>query len=301
MSDEADKVEADAPEANDGDMVLESETVMPAESPVALKAVISAMVFAAKEPLGIRDMRKIIREVADENEGSLFGDVKDKQIKNALAELEQDLEKSQLGLRLIEFADGFAFQTDAECGPWLRKLLKIEPRRRLSKPALETLAIIAYRQPVVRSEIEGVRGVSVDHIIRTLLELQLIRITGRSELPGRPLMYGTTQHFLDHFGLKGIGELPGIEQLSRAEADRIRAEEDSRKSERGGSDEGDEDESGEAAAEGAEATPEQGEPAVEASDAPEADAAPEPEPAEEAEPEPEDDEEDEYDDDDDDR
>jgi segregation and condensation protein B len=102
------------------------------------------------------------------------------------------------------------------CGPFVRSLLEKNQTVRLSKPALETLAIVAYRQPCLRSEIEEVRGVSVDAVLRKLIEMQLIRVVRRSELPGRPWLFGTTQKFLEHFGINTIDELPGAEELKRA-------------------------------------------------------------------------------------
>lgn len=209
----------------------ESNPVSDAPAP-ALKEVLCAMIFAAKEPLTVSGMQSILGEVKNAGNGaSDFSRAKENEIRVALDELEKEIAAQTFGLQLVEFADGYRFQTDPGCGPWLKALLQVGRQSRLSRPALETLAIIAYRQPVVRSEIEGVRGVNVDHIIRTLLEAQLIRIAGRSDLPGRPLMYSTTPLFLEHFGLKGTNELPGMEALSRAEADRIKAEEGKRRAE----------------------------------------------------------------------
>ena len=110
-------------------------------------------------------------------------------------------------------------ENDANCGPWLRTMLQKGRGTRLSLPALETLAIIAYRQSCVRSEIEAVRGVAVDAILKNLLDLQLVRVVGRSELPGRPWMFGTTQKFMEHFGLKNLDDLPGTDELRRIEAE----------------------------------------------------------------------------------
>lgn len=196
-----------------------------------LKKVLGAMIFASKDPITVREIRKVLGEVGKVNGDSDFSKLKDKEIKGFLDDLESQFEGLGVGLHLVEFADGYRIQTDPDAGPWLKSLLKIGRQSRLSRPALETLAIIAYRQPVVRSEIEGVRGVNVDHILRTLMEAQLIKLVGRSDLPGRPLMYGTTHYFLEHFGLKDVKELPGIEALSRAEADRIKAEEDKSRAE----------------------------------------------------------------------
>ena len=120
-------------------------------------------------------------------------------------------------MRVVEVANGFRLQNDPACGLWLRQMLDRGKPQRLSKPALETLAVIAYRQPCTRSEVESVRGVSVDAMVRTLLEMGLIKVTGRSELPGRPWLFGTTTKFLEHFGINQISELPGAEELRRRE------------------------------------------------------------------------------------
>ncbi|MCL1887929.1 MAG: SMC-Scp complex subunit ScpB, partial [Kiritimatiellaeota bacterium] len=121
------------------------------------------------------------------------------------------LERMGMGVSLVERQGGWRFQSQAAAGPWLRQLLKAGRPQRLSRSALETLAIIAYRQPISKSEIEAVRGVGVDHLVKALMELHLIRITGRSELPGRPFLYGTTAAFLDHFGLRNLGELNAVD------------------------------------------------------------------------------------------
>jgi segregation and condensation protein B len=183
----------------------------------ALKQIIGALIFGAKKPLTAREIRKNIEEVA-ENLGGLFApyaSLKDRDVREALETLTADATRAQIGFTVVEGPDGFAFQTDADCGPWLRHLLDIGRGQRLSRPALETLAIIAYKQPITKADIEAVRGVSVDHILKTLMESQLVRIMGRSELPGRPLLYGTTHLFLEHFGLKDVTELPKLDELAR--------------------------------------------------------------------------------------
>jgi segregation and condensation protein B len=182
-----------------------------------LKQIIGSLVFGAKKPLTAREIRKTIEEVA-ENLGGLFApyaSLKDKDVREALEVLAADVVRAQCGFTLSESSDGFLFQTDSASGPWLRHLLDLGRGQRLSRPALETLAIIAYKQPITKSDIEAVRGVSVDHIIKMLMESQLVRIMGRSELPGRPLLYGTTNLFLEHFGLKDVTELPKLDELSR--------------------------------------------------------------------------------------
>lgn len=175
-----------------------------------LKQALGAMIFAADQALTIKDMRRCLRDVARKSEdgpAAAFAKVKDEDIAEALKALSETLQTEKTGFLLREVANGYRFQSDPACSPWLRHLLDLGQPKRLSWPALETLAIIAYRQPVTRAEIESVRGVSVDHIVRVLMEMQLVKIAGRSELPGRPFTYGTTHVFLEHFGLKGLEDL----------------------------------------------------------------------------------------------
>lgn len=174
-----------------------------------LKEVLGAMIFAANRALTVREMRNCLIEVA-QAEGEYtksFDGVKDGDIRNALAELAGELESRHNGFVLSEISGGYRLQSEESCGIWLKYLLNMRKASRLSQPSLETLAIIACRQPISRADIEGIRGVSIDHVIKSLMELQLVRIVGRSELPGRPFLFGTTQIFLEHFGLKDIGSL----------------------------------------------------------------------------------------------
>lgn len=179
-----------------------------------LKQILGAMVFGANRSLDVKEMRRCLREVAEQEGGATraFAEVKESDIRQALEALAEDLRKARCGCVLAEIAGGFRFQSDGACGTWLRHLLNVKPAR-LSRPALETLAIIAYRQPISRTDIEAVRGVNVDHLMKSLLEMQIIRIAGRSTLPGRPFLYGTTQLFLEHFGLKSLDELKDMEPM----------------------------------------------------------------------------------------
>lgn len=189
-----------------------------------LKQILGAMLFVARQPLALEEIRRVLERVGEEEGGIArdFARVGPPEISRALDELRADLERAKTGLHLAEVAHGYRLENDACCGLWLRCLLDKSKPARLSRPALETLAIIAYRQPCVRSEIEAVRGVAVDQILRNLMEMQLIRVTGRSTLPGRPWQYGTTQLFLEHFGLKSLDDLPGIDELRRLEAEQLR-------------------------------------------------------------------------------
>ncbi len=186
-----------------------------------IKQILGALLFASKDPLSSSEMKKVIKEVAEKKGGTYkdYAEVTDGDVKSALGQLKQDLEQARLGVHLIEVAKGYQLQNDVNCGLWLRHMLDRGRANRLTKPALETLAIIAYRQPVTRAEIEAVRGVAVDQILRNLIELQLIRIAGRSELPGKPWMFGTTHKFLEYFGLRDVKDLPSVEELRRVESE----------------------------------------------------------------------------------
>ena len=182
------------------------ETALPMAS--SLQQVIGALVFGADHPLTVEEIRKCLLEVAKHDKATaVFAEASPRDVREALENLVKELDRMGLGVELVEVNGTFRFQTPACCGRWLRHMLHQERPNRLSRPALETLAIIAYRQPIAKSEIEGVRGVAVDHILKALVELHLVRIVGRSDLPGRPFLYGTTSSFLDHFGLKNLNEL----------------------------------------------------------------------------------------------
>ena len=189
-----------------------------------LKQIIGAMLFASKTPITVGDIRRCLEQVAESAGGPArdFGAVTLEDIRSALEALTETLQNQKAGFHVVEVAHGFRLENDANCGMWLRHLLQKGRPNRLSKPALETLAIIAYRQPCTRAEIEAVRGVAVDQILRNLMDMQLIRITGRSELPGRPWMFGTAQKFLEYFGLRDVKELPGVEELRRMEEEQER-------------------------------------------------------------------------------
>ena len=194
----------------------------------SLKEIVGALIFGANRPLKLRELRGCIVEVAEsDSELNVYAAVDDNALKDALKELEKDMREAHTGFGLYETAAGYRIRSNAECGRWLRHLLKAKPAR-LSQPALETLAVIAYRQPISKADIEAVRGVSVAHVIKPLMEMHLVKIAGRSELPGKPFLYGTTQRFLDHFGLKNLKELDKMAPmiLSRKEikdADAARA------------------------------------------------------------------------------
>jgi len=190
----------------------------PSEILPELREILGSLIFGADRPLSVNELRRCLIEVAETQggEADAFGKVRETDVAAALAELAVEIAKARCGFSLAEVAGGFRFESDPACGKWLRHLLRFGKPSRLSHPALETLAIIAYRQPISRSQIESIRGVNVDHIVRLLLEMQLVRIVGRSELPGRPFLYGSTQTFLEHFGLRNLNELNDIEPMMLA-------------------------------------------------------------------------------------
>lgn len=183
-----------------------------------LKQIVGALLFAAKEPLTVKRIRKVMIETGTGFGGPYeqYAKATDEQIQGAVEQLQEELDRSRSGLGIALVAGAYRLQNDAACGPFVRALLEKNQTMRLSKPALETLAIVAYRQPCLRSEIEEVRGVAVDAVLRKLIDMQLVRVVRRSELPGRPWLFGTTQRFLEHFGINAIEDLPGSQELKRA-------------------------------------------------------------------------------------
>ena len=174
------------------------------------------MLFAAERPLSTKEIRVIIAEATDEeNPGATegFRNVREAQIAGTLEELKVELDTQRRSFQLVEIAGGWRLVSRTEYAPWLKKLLDEARPHRLSQPSLETLSIIALRQPISRADIAAIRGVEVDGVIKTLLERDLITITGKSDAPGRPMLYGTTQKFLEHFGLRDIDDMPKAAEL----------------------------------------------------------------------------------------
>jgi segregation and condensation protein B len=177
----------------------EKAPVLPAAE---VRAVLEALVFVSPHPLMPRDIEKVL------------GGVPKKDWQAALEEIRADYARDGRGLQLVEVAGGFQITTRPEYNDWVRELLDPRAPTRLSVQALETLAVIAYKQPVTLPEVIDLRGVKSGGVIKTLLEKRLIRITGRKEVVGRPMLYGTTKEFLLHFGLKDVGDLPRIEEFA---------------------------------------------------------------------------------------
>lgn len=185
------------PAANDDDSAEEPITATREE----LKPVIESLLFVADEPLPFKQLCKVL------------GDVKEEDVQAALEELAAELEARNSGLEIREIAGGWRFSTRPQNHEFIRKYLKSRPSARLSLPALETLAVIAYKQPITVPEILEIRGVTSSSAIKTLLEKRLIVTKGRKETVGRPMMYGTSKEFLIQFGLKDLNELPSFEDF----------------------------------------------------------------------------------------
>src|ERR1041385_704622 len=189
-----------------------------------LKKIVESVLFAAERPLSTKELRQIFVEATDEeNPGTTegFRNVREATIAVALEELKVEYDAQQHSFQLVEIAGGWRLVSRSECAPWLKKLLDEARPHRLSPPSLDTLSIIALRQPISRADIAAIRGVEVDGVIKTLLERDMITITGRSDVPGKPLLYGTTQKFLEHFGLKNLDDMPKSAEL-RAQAAKLR-------------------------------------------------------------------------------
>jgi segregation and condensation protein B len=177
----------------------EEASVLP---PMEIRAALEALVFASPQPITPREISRVLQGVPRED------------WERELQALRADYARDERGLQVIEVAGGYQITTRPEYNDWVRELLDPRTPTRLSIQALETLAVIAYKQPVTLPEIIDLRGVKSGGVVKTLLEKRLIRITGRKEVVGRPMLYGTTKQFLLHFGLKGLDELPKIEEFA---------------------------------------------------------------------------------------
>ena len=194
-------------DGTDGPKAVPAEVAEPTEetprvSGGRLRAVLEALVFASPQPITPREIEELLGGVARED------------WTRALEELQAEYGQEGRGLQLVEVAGGWQITTRPEFNEWLEELLNPRPPTRLSIQALETLAVIAYKQPITQPEIIELRGVRSASVVKTLLEKRLIRIMGRKEVVGRPILYGTTKQFLLHFGLRDLSELPRIEEFA---------------------------------------------------------------------------------------
>ena len=180
-----------------------------------LSQVIEALLFSAQKPLTARELVSAIKGAGAEDElmPNEFAKTTEAQVAAALEQLKIEYVQHGRAFQLAEKAEGWQLVSDPAYAPWVRQLFPAVKPARLTPPSLETLAIVAYRQPITRADVEAVRGVAVDGVLQSLMERGLVKIAGRAEVPGRPLLYETTQFFLEHFGLRDLDELPNAEEL----------------------------------------------------------------------------------------
>jgi len=168
-----------------------------------LKAILEVLIFISQEPLTVDKIREVLGEVPDE------------ELQAALQALQSDYAADNRGIQLVQTAGGYLFTTKPEHDQWVRRLLQIEKKTKLSSAALETLSIIAYHQPITQAEISAIRGVDSTYCLKTLLQKKLIKITGRKKAPGNPLIYRTSERFLQYFGLNSLEDLPKEEEIAK--------------------------------------------------------------------------------------
>ncbi len=170
---------------------------------LALENVVESIVFASTEPV---HLDKIVECIQKDN-------VNGHAVKDAIDRLNKNYQMQNVALRLIKIAGGYQYATHPQFDKWVSRLYKSKAEKKLSQSSLEVLAIIAYRQPIARSEVEKIRGVNADWTLRSLMEKNLITVVGREDAPGKPLLFGTTKQFLEHFGLDAIAELPKLKEI----------------------------------------------------------------------------------------
>ena len=180
------------------------------------KKIVESLIFASDEPLTSKEVVDILHS---SDEPHLNIRMNEDDVLNMIRELNNEYVKIDRSFRIIQVAGGFQFATMPQFSEWLGLMAKEKAKRKLSQSALESLAVIAYKQPVTKPEIEAIRGVNVDYIISTLLERDLITIIGRAATPGRPLLYGTTSTFLRHFGINDLIDLPKPREIDEILAD----------------------------------------------------------------------------------
>ena len=177
-----------------------------------LRAIVEALIFASPEPLTPKLLFKLLADEPRED------------VSAAVEAVRQDY-ANRAGLHVVEVAGGYQITTRPELHEWVRRLFHERSTQKLSVAALETLSVVAYKQPITRAEIEELRGVDVSGVVNTLTERGLIKIVGKKEVPGRPFLYATTEKFLEHFGLKSLQEMPSIEEIKNLVEKSVKKEE----------------------------------------------------------------------------
>lgn len=180
-----------------------------------LKEIIESLIFMSLEPLTLEKIKGVLTEFNE------------REIEQAINELLETFVTNERGIQIIQAAGGYLFSTKPEHDSWIKRLLKLERKNRLSSAALETLSAIAYHQPITLAEISALRGVDSSHTLKTLLQKRLAKIVGRKKSPGNPLIYRTSEKFLAYFGLNNIKDLPSPEEMSKILEEENISEEDS--------------------------------------------------------------------------
>lgn len=180
------------------------------------KEIIEALFFATDEPL---TLRQVIDIFGDAEESDRNRRITPEFILSVIEDLNKEYAESGRVFRIVKIAGGYQFATQPQYGVWLGRMVRERSKRKLSVSALESLAVIAYKQPVTKPEIEAIRGVNADYVLHSLLERNLVAIVGRAATPGRPLLYGTTKEFLKHFGINDLSELPKPREINELMAE----------------------------------------------------------------------------------
>lgn len=166
-----------------------------------IKGAIESLLFVNEKPVTLDQIKKVLETVGAAD------------IKNVIVSLQNDYEAKRSGIMIIEIAGGYQMLSNPIYASYLRNFYQTKHKEKLSRPALESMAIIAYKQPVTRTDVELIRGVNSDGVVAHLLDKELIKVVGRKDVPGRPYMYGTTKQFLEYFGLKSLDDLPALEEF----------------------------------------------------------------------------------------
>jgi len=166
-----------------------------------IKGVIESLLFVNERPVTLDQIKKVLETVGAA------------EIKGAIAQLQKEYDERKCGIKIVEIAEGYQMLSNPAYAAYLRNFYKTKHKEKLSKPALESMAIIAYKQPVTRADIEAIRGVNSDGVVAHLLNKELIKVIGRKDVPGRPFVYGTTKQFLEYFGLKSLDDMPTLEEF----------------------------------------------------------------------------------------
>ncbi len=193
-----------------------SEMLTPLRGEPGIREILEVLFFATDEPLTVNQVMDIFGIL---EEGEQPKAVTPEVVLATVEELNREYEQTGRPFRIVKVAGGYQFATLPRFGPWLGKMVKERSKRKLSVSALESLAVIAYKQPVTKPEIEAIRGVNVDYVMHSMLDRGLITIIGRAATPGRPLLYGTTKEFLKHFGLNDLAELPKPREIDELMAE----------------------------------------------------------------------------------